>query len=184
MGLSYRPTGGRIGTDTWLNNSWKTNGKSKVWSFLSADEELGYIYAPLSAAINDYYGGARPGSNLFSDSLVCIDAKTGKRVWHYQLVHHDLWDYDLPTAPILADLTVNGKKIKAVIQVTKMAWVFAFDRVTGKPIWPIEERPVPPTTVPGEWTSPTQPFPTKPAPFDRQGLSDGDLIDFTPELHA
>ena len=178
------PQEGEFGADTWLNASNKTNGKAKTWSLFSADEELGYIYAPLSAAANDWYGGLRPGSNLFADSLVCLDAKTGKRVWHYQLVHHDLWDYDLPTAPILADLTVDGKKVKAVLQVTKTAWVFAFDRVTGKPIWPIEERPVPQTNVPTEWTSPTQPFPTKPAPFDRQGLTDNDLIDFTPELHA
>lgn len=177
------PREGEFGTDTWLNESWKNNGKAKVWSLLSADEELGYVYAPLSAAANDWYGGRRPGANLFSDSLVCIDARTGKRVWHFQLVHHDLWDYDLPTAPILADLIVGGKKIKAVLQVTKMAYVFAFDRVTGKPIWPIEERPVPASTVPGEWTSPTQPFPTKPAPFDRIGFTDDDLIDFTPELH-
>jgi glucose dehydrogenase len=178
------PREGEFGTETWLNDSYKTNGKAKVWSLLSADEELGYVYAPLSAAANDWYGGRRPGANLFSDSLVCIDAKTGKRVWHYQLVHHDLWDYDLPTAPILADLNVDGRKIKAVIQVTKMAYVFAFDRVTGKPIWPIEERPVPKSAVPGEWTSPTQPFPTKPPPFDRIGLTDDDLIDFTPKLHA
>jgi quinoprotein glucose dehydrogenase len=178
------PREGEFGTDTWLNDSWKNNGKAKVWSLLSADEELGYVYAPLSAAANDWYGGRRPGANLFSDSLVCIDARTGKRVWHYQLVHHDLWDYDLPTAPILADLNVGGKKIKAVLQVTKMAYVFAFDRVTGKPIWPIEERPVPASNVPGEWTSPTQPFPTKPAPFDRIGFTDDDLIDFTPELHG
>ena len=178
------PQEGEFGAETWLNGSNKTNGKAKTWSLFSADEELGYIYAPLSAAANDWYGGLRPGSNLFADSLVCLDAKTGKRVWHYQLVHHDLWDYDLPTAPILADLTVDGKKIRAVLQVTKTAWVFAFDRVTGKPIWPIEERPVPQTNVPTEWTSPTQPFPTKPAPFDRQGLTDNDLIDFTPELHA
>jgi len=178
------PQEGEFGADTWLNGSNKTNGKAKTWSLFSADEDLGYVYAPLSAAANDWYGGLRPGSNLFADSLVCLDAKTGKRVWHYQLVHHDLWDYDLPTAPILADLTVDGKKIKAVLQVTKTAWVFAFDRVTGKPIWPIVEKPVPQTNVSTEWTSPTQPFPTKPAPFDRQGLTDNDLIDFTPELHA
>jgi glucose dehydrogenase len=177
------PREGEFGVETWLHDSWKTNGKAKVWSLLSADEELGYVYAPLSAAANDWYGGRRPGANLFSDSLVCIDARNGRRVWHYQLVHHDLWDYDLPTAPILADLNVSGRKIKAVLQVTKMAYVFAFDRVTGDPIWPIEERPVPASTVPGEWTSPTQPFPTKPAPFDRIGLTDADLIDFTPELH-
>ncbi len=177
------PREGEYGTQTWLKESWRTNGKGKVWSFISADEELGYIYAPLSAAVNDWYGGARPGDDLFADSLVCIDVRTGKRVWHQQLVHHDLWDYDLPAPPVLANLTVDGKKIKAVVQVTKMAWTFTFDRITGKPVWPIVERKVPQTDVPGEWTSPTQPFPTKPAPFDRQGFTEDDLIDFTPELH-
>ena len=139
---------------------------------------------PLSSAANEWYGGQRPGANLYSDSLVCLDARTGERKWHYQMVHHDLWDYDNPTAPVLADITVNGRRIKAVVQVTKQAFAFVFDRVTGEPVWPIEERPVPKSTVPGEWTAPTQPFPTRPAPFDRQGLTDDDLIDFTPELKA
>lgn len=178
------PREGEFGTDTWEQDSWKTTGSAKVWSVMSADEDLGYLYVPLSSAANDFYGGERPGSNLFSDSLVCIDVRTGKRVWHYQLVHHDLWDYDLAAAPIIGDIVVNGKKTKVVVQVTKMAFVFVFDRVTGQPIWPIEERPVPKSTVPGEYTSPTQPFPTKPAPFDRQGLTVDDVIDFTPELHA
>lgn len=173
-----------FGTETWIDESWQNSGKVKVWAAMSADEDLGYIYAPLSAPANDWWGGKRPGNNLFSDSLVCIDARTGKRVWHYQLVHHDLWDYDLPAAPILVDLPKgHGRKVKAVVQVTKMATVFAFDRLTGEPLWPIEERPVPASTVPGEWTSPTQPFPTKPLPFEPQGLDASRLIDFTPELH-
>jgi glucose dehydrogenase len=178
------PREGEFGLDSWKDDSWKRTGKGKVWSTVTADEELGYVYLPLSSAANDYYGGHRPGNNLFSDSLVCLDALTGKRVWHYQLVHHDVWDYDLAAAPILADITVNGRKIKAVVQVTKMAMAFVFDRVTGEPVWPIEERPVPSSTVPGELTAQTQPFPTKPPPFDRQGLTIDDLIDFTPELRA
>lgn len=178
------PREGEYGLDTWKDDSWKRTGKGKVWSTVTADEELGYVYLPLSSAANDYYGGHRPGDNLFSDSLVCIDALTGKRVWHAQLVHHDLWDYDLAAAPILADINVAGKKIKAVAQVTKMAMTFVFDRVTGEPVWPIEERPVPPSTVPGERAAATQPFPSKPAPFDRQGITINDLIDFTPALRA
>jgi quinoprotein glucose dehydrogenase len=178
------PREGEFGVDTWKDDSWKRTGKGKVWSTVTADEELGYVYLPLSSAANDYYGGHRPGDNLFSDTLVCLDALTGKRVWHYQLVHHDVWDYDLAAAPILADLTVNGRKIRAVVQVTKMAMTFVFDRVTGEPVWPIEERKVPVSTVPGELTAVTQPFPTKPPPFDRQGLAPDDLIDFTPELRA
>ena len=172
------------GLDTWEKESWKETGSAKAWNFISADEELGLIYLPLSSAANEWYGGERPGSNLYSDSLVCLDAATGARKWHFQMVHHDLWDYDNPTAPILADIIVNGRPIKAVVQVTKQAFTFVFDRVTGEPVWPIEERPVPKSTVPGEWTAPTQPFPTRPAPFDRQGLTDDDLIDFTPDLNA
>jgi len=139
---------------------------------------------PLSAPSNDYYGGARPGNDLYSDSLVALDAKTGKKVWHYQIIHHDLWDYDLTTPPMLADIKVNGRMRKAAIQVTKTAQVFAFDRVTGEPLFPIVETPVPASTVPGEKASPTQPIPVKPAPFDRQGVSEDQLIDFTPALHA
>jgi quinoprotein glucose dehydrogenase len=131
---------------------------------------------------SDFYGAHRLGDNLFADSLVCLDALTGKRIWHFQIIHHDLWDGDLPAAPVLADITVGGKKIKAVAQVTKQAFTFVFDRATGRPVWPIEERPVPQSNVPGERTSPTQPFPTRPAPFDRQGITTGDLIDFTPQL--
>jgi quinoprotein glucose dehydrogenase len=178
------PRPGDPGIESRENRSWRETGNAKAWSLMSADEELGLVYLPLSSAANEWYGGQRPGANLFSDSLVCLDAATGAMKWHYQTVHHDLWDYDNPTAPVLADITVNGRRIKAVVQVTKQAFTFVFDRVTGAPVWPIEERPVPASTVPGEWTSPTQPFPTKPAPFDRQGLTDDDLIDFTPELKA
>jgi glucose dehydrogenase len=178
------PRDGEPGIDSWERGSWRETGSAKAWNFISADEELGLIYLPLSSAANEWYGGERPGANLYSDSLVCLDARTGERKWHFQMVHHDLWDYDNPTAPVLADVTVNGRRIKAVVQVTKQAFAFVFDRVTGEPVWPIEERPVPKSNVPGEWTSPTQPFPTKPAPFDRQGITDDDLIDFTPELKA
>ena len=149
---------------------------------MTADEELGYLYLPVSTASHDYYGGERPGDNLFSESVVCLKAETGERVWHYQLVHHGLWDYDPPVAPLLLDVVVEGRERKIVAQLTKQAFCFVFDRVTGEPIWPIEEKPVPQSQVPSEQTSPTQPFPTKPAAFERQGLSEDDLIDFTPEL--
>ena len=171
-----------FGVETWEGRSWEYTGAVNAWSNLSADEELGYIYLPLTSPTSDMYGGHRLGNNLFSDSLVCLKAETGERVWHFQLVHHDLWDYDLPAAPILADIRVNGKPIKAVVQVTKQGFAFVFDRVTGQPVWPIEERPVPQSATPGERTAPTQPFPTKPAPFERQGVSVDDLIDFMPEL--
>ncbi len=176
------PRPGEEGHDTWEGDSWKYTGNVSVWTSMSADPELGYVYLPTEAPTGDYYGGHRHGDNLFSQSLVCLDARTGERVWHYQLVHHGIWDYDLPAAPVLADIVVDGKKIKAVAQVTKQAFTFVFDRETGEPVWPIEERPVPQTTIPEERTAPTQPFPTKPAPFDRQGVSEDDLIDFTPAL--
>ena len=150
---------------------------------MSADEDLGYVYLPVSTPTNDYYGGHRPGDGLYGDSLVCLEAATGKKVWHYQLVHHGLWDYDTPAAPTLIDITVGGKPIKAVAQVTKQAFLYVFDRVTGQPVWPIEEQPVPASSVPGESASKTQPFPTKPAPIDIQGVRDEDLIALTPELH-
>lgn len=178
------PQEGEFGVETWENRSWEYTGAANAWTNLSADEELGYIYLPLTAPTSDMYGGHRLGNNLFSNSLVCVKAETGERVWHFQTVHHDLWDYDLPAAPILADITVSGKRIKAVAQVTKQGFAFVFDRVTGQPVWPIEERPVPPSATPGERTAPTQPFPAKPAPFERQGVSVDDLIDFTPELRA
>jgi quinoprotein glucose dehydrogenase len=171
------------GGETWEKDSWKETGNANVWAPMSADEELGYVYLPVSTPTNDYYGGHRPGDGLFGESLVCLDVATGKKVWHYQLVHHGLWDYDPPAAPNLIDITVGGKRIKAVAQVTKQAFVYVFDRVTGQPVWPIEEQPVPASSVPGERASKTQPAPTKPAAFDLQGARDEDLIDLTPEIH-
>ena len=171
------------GVETWEKDSWKETGNTNVWAPISADEQLGYIYLPVSTPTNDYYGGDRLGDGLYGESLVCLDVLTGKKVWHYQLVHHGLWDYDPPAAPNLIDITVKGKPIKAVSQTTKQAFVYVFDRVTGEPVWPIEEQPVPASTVPGERASKTQPFPTKPAPFDLQGARDEDLIDLSPEIH-
>jgi quinoprotein glucose dehydrogenase len=156
-----------------------------VWAPFSADEALGLVYLPVEAPTNDLYGGHRRGDNLYSSSLVALDARTGRRAWHYQVIHHDIWDYDMPAAPILADVNVAGQgPRKIVVALTKQAWAFVFDRETGAPIWPIEERPVPASDVPGERAAPTQPHPTKPAPFDRQGLGVDDLIDFTPALRA
>jgi quinoprotein glucose dehydrogenase len=176
------PQPGEYGNETWENDSWKTTGSTNVWTWMSADEELGYVYLPVSTPTNDFYGGHRHGDNLFAESLVCVNAETGARVWHFQMIHHGLWDYDLPCAPNLVDITVDGRRIKAVAQVSKQGFCYVFDRVTGAPVWPIEERPVPPSSAPGEKAAPTQPFPTKPAPFDRQGLTPDDLIDFTPAL--
>jgi glucose dehydrogenase len=178
------PRAGEFGVATWKENSWQYTGHANLWSLISVDEDLGYAYLPLTSPTSDMYGGHRPGDNLFSDSLVSVNCLTGQRVWHQQLVHHDLWDYDLPAAPVLADIRVDGRSIKAVVQVTKQGFAFVFDRVTGRPVWPIEERPVPQSKTPGEQTSPTQPFPTKPPPFERQGVTIDDLIDFTPELRA
>ena len=178
------PTADEFGNDTWLSDSWSYTGNTGAWSQMSADEELGHVYVPTESATNDFYGGHRPGDNLFANSLVALDVETGTRVWHFQLTHHEIWDFDLPCAPILADITVDGRQIKAIAQPTKQGWVYVFDRTNGRPVWPIEERPVPPGDVPGEWYAPTQPFPTKPPAFDRQGLGLDDLIDFTPELRA
>ena len=178
------PQGDDFGNETWENDSWAYTGNTGVWAQISVDEELGLAYLPVELPTHDYYGGARPGNNLFSESLVAVDLKTGARRWHYQLVHHGIWDMDIPCAPILADITVNGRTIKAVAQPTKQAFLYVFDRATGQPVWPIEERPVPKGDVPGEWYSPTQPFPTRPAAYDRQGLAIDDLIDFTPALRA
>ncbi|MEE8145970.1 MAG: hypothetical protein V3T24_00065, partial [Longimicrobiales bacterium] len=175
---------GEFGYDTWLDGSAEYTGNAAVWPPFTADEELGIVYLPVEDPTGDYYGGHRPGNNLFSSSLVALNVETGERIWHFQLVHHDIWDYDAPTAPSLTDITVYGRDIQAVAQITKQSFVYVFDRVTGEPVWPIEERPVPAGDVPGEWYAPTQPFPTKPAPFDRQGLTIDDLIDFTPELRA
>ena len=178
------PQEGEFGVETWENESWKYTGNTNPWTIMSADDELGYIYIPIGTPTNDWYGGHRLGNNLFAESLLCLDAKTGKRIWHFQTVHHGVWDYDLPAAPILCDITVGGTKIKAVAQLSKSGFCWVFDRVTGKPVWPIEERAVAQSNVPGERTSPTQPFPTKPAPFERQGSLEENLIDFTPELRA
>ena len=177
------PQGDEFGVDTWGGDSWRETGKVGVWTMMSIDPDLGYIYLPLNTAVPDYYGGHRPGSNLFAESLVALDLETGERVWHFQFVHHGLWDYDPPAAPNLLDITVAGRPIKAVAQITKQGFTFVFDRVTGEPVWPIEERPVPTDTdIEGEVPWPTQPFPTNPAPFDYQGVTIDDLVDFTPEI--
>ena len=178
------PKPGEYGLETWEKDSWAYTGNTGVWGQISVDEELGIAYLPVELPTGDYYGGHRPGNNLFAESLVAVDLKTGQRKWHFQLVHHGIWDMDIPCAPILCDINVNGHMVKAVAQPTKQAFLYVFDRVTGKPIWPIDERPVPKGDVPGEQYSPTQPFPTKPPAYDRQGVTLDDLIDFTPELHA
>jgi glucose dehydrogenase len=176
------PRPGEFGHETWENDAWKYTGDISSWAPLSADPERGIVYIPTNGATLDFYGGFRPGDNLFSTSLIALDVRTGKRVWHYQLVHHDIWNYDTPTAPVLLDVKQNGKTIPAVAQVTKQAFVYAFNRETGKPLWPIREKRVPASKIPGEKLSKTQPFPTKPAPYDMQGLTHDDLIDFTPQL--
>ncbi len=203
------PRPGEEGAETWLTadpkvwdvpgglNAWakqhpelrqrpsnEYTGNAGFWAPVTGDPELGMFYIGVEGATSDYYGGYRPGNNLYANSVLALNAKTGKRVWHFQLTHHDLWDYDPPTAPMLADLTVEGRPVKAVVQLTKQGFAFVLDRVTGKPVWPIEERPVPKSDVPGEWTSPTQPFPTKPVPIERQGVTENDLVDFTPEIKA
>jgi quinoprotein glucose dehydrogenase len=202
------PRPGEAGADTWLKadpkvwevpgglNAWAKDrpdlressnlytGNAGFWAPVTADPELGMFYVATESPTSDYYGGYRPGNNLYANSLLALDAKTGRRVWHFQLTHHDIWDYDPPTAPILADITVEDRPVKAVVQLTKQGFAFVFDRATGKPVWPIEERPVPKSGVPGEWTSPTQPFPTKPVALDVQGVTENDLVDFTPEIKA
>jgi quinoprotein glucose dehydrogenase len=176
------PKPGEFGHETWENDAWKWTGDISSWAPLSADPERGIVYVPTNGATVDFYGGFRPGNNLFSTSLIALDVKTGKRVWHYQLVHHDIWNYDTPTAPVLLDVKQNGKTVPAVVQVTKQAFAYAFNRVTGEPLWPIVEKPVAASKIPGEKMAATQPFPTKPAPYDMQGLTHDDLINFTPEL--
>ena len=178
------PQEGEVGVESWQDRSWSYTGHGPVWSLFAADEELGMVYLPLSSATNDMYGGHRIGDNLFTQSLVALDAATGERIWHYQLVHHGLWDYDLPAAPVLMNIMVEGEEIPAIAQITKQAFTFVFDRRTGEPVWDIEERPVPQSNVPGEVTAATQPFPTRPPPFDRQGATVDNLTDFTPELRA
>jgi quinoprotein glucose dehydrogenase len=179
------PRPGEFGNETWENNSWATNGNTGVWTQMTVDEDAGLVYLPVESPTSDFYGGERPGDNLFGESLVCVDLKTGKRKWHFQVVHHAIWDYDLSSAPILAEINVDGKAIQAVALPSKEAFLYVFDRVSGKPVWPIEERPVPQSDVPGEKTSPTQPFPTKPPAYARNFLTiPDDLINFTPELRA
>ena len=176
------PRPGEEGGETWENDAWDYTGAGNVWSLMSADDELGVVYWPTTSGTNDMYGGHRLGNNLFSDCVVALDAATGRKLWHFQTVKHDLFDYDNPAAPILGDITVDGRRIKALIQVTKQSWAYVLDRTTGKPVWPMVERPVPQSTVPSERTSPTQLFPARPPAFDRQGVTLDELIDFTPEL--
>ena len=178
------PMPGELGYDTWREGSAEYTGNTGVWTTFSVDEELGIAYLPVEIPTGDYFGGHRPGENLFGESLVAVDLETGERIWHFQLVHHPLWDYDIPAPPILVDITVDGREIQAVAQPSKQGWVYVFDRLTGEPVWPIEERRVERGTVPGEWYSPTQPFPTKPPPFERQGFELSEILDFTPALRA
>jgi quinoprotein glucose dehydrogenase len=178
------PRPGEPGSETWENGSAEYTGNAGVWTQVSVDEQLGLAYLPVETPTGDYYGGHRPGHNLYGESLVAVDLKTGKRKWHYQFVHHGVWDWDLPCAPVLADVVIDGRLRKIAAQPSKQAWLYVLDRETGEPIWPIIERPVPQSTVPGERTSPTQPFPTKPPAFDRQGMTVDDLIDFTPALRT
>jgi len=178
------PIKGEVGYETWLNGSADYTGNTGVWTQISIDQELGLVYLPVETPSSDFYGGHRPGNNLFAESLVCVDLKTGRRKWHYQMVHHPLWDHDLSSAPLLADITVGGRVIKAVALPSKQCFLYVFDRVTGQPVWPIEERPAEKGDVPGEWYSPTQPFPTRPPAYCRNGVSVDDLIDFTPGLRA
>ncbi|MDG2117786.1 MAG: PQQ-binding-like beta-propeller repeat protein [Gammaproteobacteria bacterium] len=176
------PQRGQFGNETWEEDSWEYTGNTNSWTMMSADDAAGIVYIPIGTPTNDWYGGLRRGDNLFAESLVAVDALTGERIWHFQMVHHGVWDYDLPAAPTLVDLVVDGKEIKAVAQISKQGFTYVFDRITGEPVWPIIEKEVPQSTVPGEKLSLTQPFPTKPAPFALQGISDETLINFTPEL--
>jgi glucose dehydrogenase len=178
------PKPGEFGNDTWENESWAINGNTGVWTQITADEDAGLVYLAVESPTSDFYGGHRPGNNLYGESLVCVDLKTGQKKWHFQIVHHPIWDYDLSSAPILLDINVGGKPIKAVALPSKESFLYVFDRITGQPVWPIEEKPVPQSDVPGEKTSPTQPFPTKPPAYARQSVGLDDLIDFTPELNA
>ena len=178
------PRPGQFGNDTWEENSWAFNGNTGVWTQITVDEEAGLVYLPVEDPSSDQYGGHRPGNNLFGDSIVCVDLKTGQRKWHFQMVHHPIWDYDASSAALLMDINVDGKPIKAVAVPGKEAFLYVFDRITGQPVWPIEERPVPQSDVPGEKTSPTQPFPTKPPAYARQSVTLEELADFTPEINA
>ncbi len=176
------PRPGEFGHETWLNDAWEYTGDVSSWAPLSGDDERGIVYIPTNPPTIDFFGGFRPGANLFGTSIIAVNVKTGEREWHFQTVHNDQWNYDLPNVPMLVDLTVDGEQIPAVVQTTKQGMIFTFNRETGEPVWPIEERPVPESVVPGSWTSPTQPFPTKPEPFEPLGISEDTVIDFTPEL--
>ncbi len=176
------PQAGEFGNETWEDGSWEYSGNTNSWTIMSSDDELGIVYIPIGTPTNDWYGGLRKGDNLFAESLVAVRAEDGELLWHFQMVHHGVWDYDLPAAPTLVDITVDGRAIKAVAAISKQGFTYVFDRITGEPVWPIEERAVPQSSVPGESLSLTQPFPTKPAAFEPQGISDETLIDFSPEL--
>jgi glucose dehydrogenase len=176
------PRPGEFGHETWENDAWAWSGNTTAWAPLSADPELGLVYLALETPSNDYYGGFRPGDNLFGNSILALDAQTGERRWHFQIIKHDIWDWDLPFPPMLVDLTVDGQTVPAAVQITKHALGFTFNRITGEPIHPIVELPVPPSPVPGEQASPVQPFPTVPAAWEINGITEDDLIDFTPEL--
>lgn len=176
------PQPGEFGHDTWASDAWQYTGNISAWAPLSADLERNIVYIPTDPPTNDYYGGHRPGNTLFSTSVLALDAKTGRRVWHFQTVHHDIWNYDNPTSPHVVNVTMDGRVVPIVAQTTKQGFTYVFNRVTGAPVWPIEERPVPQSEVPGERPSPTQPFPTRPAPFEHQGIAIDDLVDYTPEL--
>jgi quinoprotein glucose dehydrogenase len=180
------PGGDEYGNDTWLNESWRYTGNTGVWGQISVDLELGIVYLPTEMPTNDYYGGHRHGDNLFSDSIVAVDLESGERLWHFQAIHHDVWDWDFPCAPVLVDVEIEGRPgiTKVIAQPSKQSWLYVLDRETGEPIWPIEERPMPPSDVPGELLALTQPFPTRPPAYDRQGVGEEDLIDFTPALRA
>jgi quinoprotein glucose dehydrogenase len=178
------PKQGEPGYDTWEKGSAEYTGNTGVWTQVTIDEELGLVYLPVESPTGDYYGGHRPGNNLYGESIVCLDLRTGVKKWHYQIVHHPIWDFDLASAPILADITVGGRAVKSVAVPTKQGILYVFDRVTGKPVWPFEEKPVEKGDVPGEWYSPTQPMPTKPAAYAKNGTSLDDLVDFTPDLKA
>ncbi len=178
------PQKGEFGNDTWKNDSWSFTGHANAWAPITLDERRGLVYFPLGTPSNDFYGGQRPGQNLFGESLICLDADTGIRKWHFQTVHHGLWDYDLPAPPNLVTLTIGGHKVDAAVQITKMGFIFVFDRVTGSPLFPIEERPVPASDVPGEEASPTQPIPVRPPPITPQGVTLDEAFDLTPELKA
>ncbi|MDH5759601.1 MAG: pyrroloquinoline quinone-dependent dehydrogenase [Gemmatimonadota bacterium] len=177
------PQTGEFGNETWEDGSERVTGHTNAWAPMVADHRRGLLYVPMGTPSNDYYGGDRKGDNLFAETLLCLDARTGERVWHFQTVRHGLWDYDLPGGPVLYTAEVDGRSVDAVAVAGKTGFVYAFDRVTGEPVWPMEDAPVPPSDVPGERASPTQPIPTRPAPFARQGFTEEDLVSLTPELN-